>query len=141
MYLLAFHAYLRIGEFAVTTGAQSNSVLQLNQLPVTNTDCTVVFHSYKHYQGPPVSLVISAHSGSPFCPVQAMKSYLAVKQNSPGPLFMFPRGTPVSKSFFGDQLRKSLVWAGLSSSSYKGHSFHIGAATTAAMHGITDEEI
>lgn len=141
MYLLAFHAFLRIGEIAVTKASQSNSVLQLNQLSVNTEECTVVFHSYKHYQGPPVSLVISAHAGSPFCPVQAIKSYLAVRRNSPGPLFIFPGGTPVSKSFFGDQLKKSLAWAGLSNSSYKGHSFRIGAATTAAMQGVADEEI
>ena len=53
MYLLAFHAFLKIGEIAVTSAAQPNSVLQLNQLAITTEECTVVFHSYKHYQGPP----------------------------------------------------------------------------------------
>ena len=141
MYLLAFHAFLRIGEIAVTTGTQASKVLQLNQFSITNTDCTVVFHTFKHYQGPPVTLFISALASSPFCPVQAMKTYLAVRTKSPGPLFMFPGGIPVSKSFFGDQLKKSLAWAGLSKSSYKGHSFRIGAATVAAMQGISEEEI
>ena len=47
----------------------------------------------------------------------------------------FAGGTPVTKPFFVAQLNKSLAWAGLSSSSYKGHSFRIGAATTAAIQG------
>lgn len=141
MYLLAFHAFLRIGEIAVTSAAQSIRVLQMSQLSITKEQCTIVFQSYKHYQGPPVSLVISAHTDSPFCPVKAMRTYLAVRKNSPGPLFIFPGGTPVTKSFFGDQLKKSLAWAGLSTLSYKGHSFRIGAATTAAMQGVSDEEI
>ncbi|KAK2184445.1 hypothetical protein NP493_265g00002 [Ridgeia piscesae] len=131
MYLLAFHAFLRIGEIAVTSTAQSSCVLQLNQISLSSDKCTVVFHSYEHYQGPPVS----------FCPIKAIRAYLAVRRNAPGPLFIFPGGTPVAKPFFGDQLKKSLAWAGLSSECYKGHSFRIGAATTAAMQGISDEEI
>lgn len=141
MYLLAFHAFLRIGEIAVTSATQSTRVLQFNQLSLTADKCTIVFHSYKLYQGPPVSLVISAHTDSSFCPVKAIRSYLAVRQNSPGPLFVFPGGTPVAKAFFGEQLKKSLAWAGLPSLCYKGHSFRIGAATTASMQGISDAEI
>ena len=141
MYLLAFHAFLRIGEIAVTSTAQSSCVLQLNQISLSSDKCTVVFHSYKHYQGPPVYLVIPAHADSSFCPIKAVRAYLAVRRNAPGPLFIFPGGAPVTKTFFGDQLKKSLAWAGLSSECYKGHSFRIGAATTAAMQGISDEEI
>jgi len=67
--------------------------------------------------------------------------YVAVRGNSPGPLFMFPGGAPVSKSFFSVQLKNALTWAGLPHESYKGHSFRIGAATTAAMRGMSDEDI
>jgi len=141
MYLLAFHAFLRIGEIAVTSTAKSNNVLQVSQLAITSSGCTVVFYAYKHYQGPPVTLAIPAHTDPLFCPVKAMRMYLALRGNSPGPLFVFPGGTPVSKSFFGEQLKKSLSWAGLPTTCYKGHSFRIGAATTAAMQGVSDEEI
>ena len=95
----------------------------------------------KHYRGPPVSLAVPAHAGSPFCPVKAMESYLAVHGNSSGPLVIFAGGILVTKSFFFAQLNKSLAWAGLSSSSYKGHSFHIGAATTAAIQRVSEDEI
>ena len=134
MYFLAFHAFLRIGEIAVTRGTQASKVLQLNQFSITNTDCT---HLNIISPPPPVTLFISA--SSPFCPEQAVKTYLAVRTKSPGPLLMFPGSIPVSKSFFGDQLKKSLAWAGLSKSSYKGHSFCIGAAAVAAMQGISEE--
>ena len=141
MYLLAFHAFLRIGEIAAATPAQSSTVLQFSQIAVTSSDCSVVFHTYKHYSGPPVTLSVPAHADSALCPVKAMRLYIAVRGNSPGPLFMFPGGAPVSKSFFSVQLKKSLTWAGLPHGSYKGHSFRIGAATTAAMRGMSDEEI
>ena len=120
MYLLAFHAFLRIGEIAVTSTAKSSNVLQVSQLAITSSGCTVVFYAYKHYQGPPVTLAIPAHTDPLCCPVKAMRMYLALRGNSPGPLFVFPGGTPVSKSFFGGQLKKSLSWAGLPTTCYKG---------------------
>ena len=141
MYLLAFHAFLRIGELAVASTAHCDTVLQVSQLELTSHDFTVVFYSYKHYHGPPVTLAISAHPNSAFCPVMTMRSYLTLRGKSQGPLFIFPGGAPVTKSFFNSQLRKSLAWAGLPTLSYKGHSFSIGAATTAAMQGVSDEEI
>ncbi|KAK2181773.1 hypothetical protein NP493_382g01009 [Ridgeia piscesae] len=70
-----------------------------------------------------------------------MRSYLALRGKSPRSLFVFPGGTPVTKSFFSSQLRKSLAWAGMSTLCYKGHSFRIGAATTAGMQGVSEKEI
>ena len=112
MYLLAFHAFLRIGEIAGASTAHCDTVLQVSQLELTSHDCTVVFHSYKHYHGPPVTLAISAHPNSAFCPVLTMRSYLTLRGKSQGPLFIFPGGAPVTKSFFSSQLRKSLAWGG-----------------------------
>ena len=113
----------------------------MSQLELTSSDCYVVVHAYKHYQSPSVSLAISAPPDFPFCPVLAMRCYLALRGQSPGPLFVFPGGTPVIKCFFSSQLRKYLAWAGLSTLCYKGSSFRIGAATTAAMQGVSEEEI
>ena len=73
--------------------------------------------------------------------VSSLSAYLALRGVSPGPLFIFPGGAPVTKSFFATQWKKSLTWAGLSPSCYKGHRFRIGAATAAAMQGVSDEEI
>ena len=140
-YLLAFHAFLRIGEIVVSSLDKAHSVLQLDQVTVSSKECVAIFHSYKHYQGPPVSLVISNIKGSLFCPVQHMKSYLLLRGASSGPLYCFPNGSPISRSFFNQHLHKSLIWAGLSTSLYKGHSFRIGAATTAAIMGVSGDDI
>ena len=43
MYLLAFHAFLRIGEMVVSSTARPCSVLQMSQLAVTANEVTVVF--------------------------------------------------------------------------------------------------
>ena len=99
MYLLAFHAFLRIGEIAAVTPARASAVLQFFQMALTSSACSVVFHTYKHYSGPPVTLFVPAHADAALCPVKAMRLYVAVRGNSAGPLFMFPGGAPVSKSF------------------------------------------
>ena len=69
MYLLAFHGFLRIGEIVVSSARNSSVVLQVNQVTVNQTECVIVFHSYKHYQGHPVSLVISPGADVDFCPL------------------------------------------------------------------------
>ena len=141
MFLFAFHAFLRIGEIVVTSANQQNTVLQVHQVTINLTECVVVFYTYKHYQGPPVSLVISANESSEFCPVRYMRLYLSLRGSAPGPLFILPGGSPVTRSFFSEHLNKSLNWAGLSTTIYKGHSFRIGRATSAAMMGVSDEDI
>ena len=56
-----------------------------------------------------------------------------LRGSAPGPLFNLPGGSPASRSFFGEHLNKSLTWARLSTTIYKGQSFKIMGATTAAM--------
>ena len=85
--------------------------------------------------------MIYASDGSNFCPVKHIKHCLVLRGTSPGPLFIFPGGAPVTRSFCNRHLSKSLLWAGLPTSIYKGHSFRIGAATTAATMGVSDEQI
>ena len=141
MYLLAFHAFLRIGEMVAGSAKKSHTVLQVDQVTVNQSECVVVFRSYKHYHGHPVSLLISPSENADFCPVTHMRAYLTLRGPAPGPLFVFPGGSPVTRSFFTENLNRSLIWAGFSPKTYKGHSFRIGAATTAAMRGLPEEEI
>ena len=94
------------------TPAQAGAVLQCSQMALTSSDCSVVFHIYKHYSGPPVTLSVPAHADAAFCPVKAMILYVAVRGNFPGPLFMFPGEAPVSRSFFSVQLKKIIDLGG-----------------------------
>ena len=75
MYLLAFHGFLRIGEIVVSSVRKSYVVLQVDQVTVNQSECVIVFHSYKHYQGHPVSLVISPSADADFCSVKYMQRY------------------------------------------------------------------
>ena len=74
-------------------------------------------------------------------PIIAMLSYLKVRGSHPGPLFCWQSGSPLSKSHFVDKVRSALTTANLPADNFAGHSFRIGAATTAASAGICDSSI
>ena len=75
------------------------------------------------------------------CPVAAVLNYLSLRPPSPGPLFLFQDGTPLTRAALVAHLRTALAQAGIDSSKYSGHSFHIGAATAAAQAGYSDSFI
>ena len=77
-------------------------------------------------------------TGMSICPVAAVLAYIAVRGKEPGPLFVWESGKFLTRAAFVDSLRDALSTAGLASSDHAGHSFRLGAATTAAQNGIQD---
>ena len=57
---------------------------------------------------------------------------------SKGPLFLFEDGNPLTRERFVARVQEVLQQIGIDQSKYSGHSFRIGAATTAARTGIQD---
>ena len=80
-------------------------------------------------------------TGSDICPVAALLSYLACRGSRPGPLFIFSDGRLLTRKRFMELVRAALASAGIDQRNYCGHSFRIGAATTAAAKGIEDSVI
>ena len=80
-------------------------------------------------------------TGDVLCPIAALEAYLSVRGSSSGSLFQWESGVPLSKSNFVRHVRAALEQAGLPAKDYAGHSFRIGAATTAAVAGIEDSAI
>ena len=76
--------------------------------------------------------------GHSLCPVTAIIDDIAIRDSGPGLFFQFPA---VTKAWFVDQLCATLSGMGLPQHLYAGHSFRIGAATTAAMAGVEDAMI
>lgn len=143
MCCLAFYAFLRVGEMAVTNN--NTSILSIDNIAkLLNADNHVVslkvtFLTYKHsYNQPPFSLVIGRQSL--FCPVQFLLDYLSCRGNSPGPLFILG-GLPVPRRYFCGLLAMAIKRCGLNPARYKGHSFRIGAASHAAERGMSDAQI
>ena len=79
-------------------------------------------------------------TGTAICPVSAL-SYLAIRSPNPGPLFIFQDGTPLSRRQLVAHLRIALAGIGVDVTNYSGHSFRIGAASTAARAGFSDSFI
>ena len=143
MFLLAFHALLRVGEFTTTSTSGQQHTLQHKDVQLVSREETfsllVTMHSFKHSRQP-TSLDIAPQRG-PLCPVTAYQNYMLVRGKQQGPLFMFPNHAPVTRNFFINQLNSALRWAKLDPRYYKGHGFRLGAATTAAANGMSEPQI
>lgn len=70
-----------------------------------------------------------------------MVAYIKLRQDSPGAFFCDANHTPVRKAWFTQQIRIALQTLGLPQDDYAGHSFRIGAATSAALAGVEDSTI
>ena len=84
-----------------------------------------------------VTVYIGATNGL-LCPVAAVLSYMVDRGNTPGLLFKWADGRYLTREKFVVHVRLALSAAGLMATNYAGHSFLIGAATTAARCGIQD---
>ena len=96
-------------------------------------------HAKLQQMNRPVVLEIMSQSIN--CPVKLVCNYMHIRGSAMGPFFVFPDKSPMSRSYFATQLSECLSHAGYDTSLYKCHSFHIGAATTAATRGFTDVQI
>ena len=129
-YAWVFFGFLRAGKFVV----KSQSTFNPKQR-ITPQDIAVDCHS-----NPTLIRVLinGAHiflsrTDTDLCPVVALLAYLAQRPNSgKGPVFVQKDGSPLTKPMLVDMLHSALRCAGIDPTYYKGHSFRIGAATTAA---------
>ena len=80
-------------------------------------------------------------AGGPLCPVAAILNYMVARGNSPGPLFTWEDGRYLTRDRFVAGVRTALSNAGYTAGDYAGHSFRIGAATTASQRGVQDSLI
>ena len=76
----------------------------------------------------------------PVCPTRALGNFLALRGSSKASLFTFTDGRPLTRQQLSSTVQSILHSAGYTGS-YSGHSFCIGAATTAAARGVPDHLI
>ena len=80
-------------------------------------------------------------SGGTLCPVSAVLNYMVARGSSPGPLFTWDDGRYLTRESFVARVRSALSAAGYRGKDYAGHSFRIGATTTASRCGVQDSLI
>ena len=146
--LTAFNAFLRIGEIILRSKTDDPlTVLQYDDVTFLKSksglsSCNLSLRSWKgRYSGPPVKILMHSGSNPLLCPVSALVKFFKIRGFAAGVLFCQADASPCVRSFFTYTLRQLLNSAGYDVNRYKGHSFRIGAATSAAQRGISDHEI
>ena len=85
--------------------------------------------------------VVLGATGAELCPVAALLDYLSARGPRAGPLFVLEDGQPLRHSLFVDHVQEALEATGLSGTHFKGHSFRIGAATSASAAEVPESTI
>ena len=143
---VAYFGFLRCGEFTTINNIfdpQTNICLGDVTMHI-NEACLVL----KASKTDPFRLGVSVSYfkvNCSFCPIEALRNFLGLRirfANSPyTPLFLFENYSHLTRLTFLDLLHRTCKIAGLNSNQFKGHSFRIGAATSAASKGIQDHMI
>ena len=132
------------GEFTLTSATAFNPTCHLSIQDVaidSHSNPTLVqlhLKQSKTDQFRQGAFIYLSRTGTDLCPVSALLAYLAIRGDVPGPLFIHQDRSPLTKHKLILMLRSTLQEAGIDATYYSGHSFRIGAATTAAACGISE---
>ncbi len=144
---LGFFCFLRAGEMTVPDHGRYDPAVHLSKGDVAVDDPeapTMLRVHIKQSKTDPFRQGIHLFVGSTsseLCPVAAVLNYLIVRGSGDGPLFLFRDGRYLTRQRLVVAVRQALERAGIDQSKYCGHSFRIGAATTAASRGVEDAVI
>ena len=142
-----FFGFLCSGE--LTTPSQDSydpqSTLLLSDIALdTHNNPTTLAVTLKQSKTDPFRLGVTlfmGRTGDIVCPVKALTSFLAVRPKGHGPLFTYQDGSYLTRARLVAALKEALSQLGVDHTRFNGHSFRIGAATTAAQKGIDDSTI
>ena len=141
---LGFFGFLRAGEFTINSPFDPTVHLTVNDIQADSLVNPCSFRIYiKCSKTDPFRQGCYVFIGSgkqDLCPVRALVHYLHLRGSTPGPLFLLSDGTPLSRLWLASSVRSILSSADVPGQ-FTGHSFRIGAATSAAAHGIPDHLI
>ena len=143
----AFFGFFRLGELLLSSPKGFKPTLDLAWGDVAINDRTNPTMVQIHLKRSKVDQfgtganIVLGRTGEDLCPVSAILNYIAVRGTEPGPFFVDGKRRPIVKSHFVEEIRSILSAAGLRAQDYSGHSFRIGAATSAAQAGIEDSMI
>ncbi len=143
----AFFGFFRLGELLPTSPSSFDARTDLawGDVAVDDRDSPTMVQVHLKTSkvdqfGQGVDVVLG-RTGVELCPVQALTDYLRVRGSSSGPFFLAGRNRTLTKAVFVHWFRAILREVGVQGSQFAGHSFRIGAATTAAVAGIEDSMI
>ncbi|MEW8548786.1 MAG: hypothetical protein AB2693_35245 [Candidatus Thiodiazotropha sp.] len=148
----AFFGFLRCAEFTVTSDKEFDPQfnLCLGDLTFLDTHAELLLKASKtdpFRQGIIIQL-FKNNTTQKLCPFTALQTYLVrrnnkfvQRQNLTEPLFLTEDGFPVTRSFFMLHVKQIISRLGLDTTKYSGHSFRIGAASSACSARLEDHLI
>ncbi|XP_065058040.1 uncharacterized protein LOC135685877 [Rhopilema esculentum] len=138
----AFFGFLRAAEFTVPSNHFSEGLhlsldkISVDKMPVPSVVSIALSRSKTDQFGKGCSILL-ARSDSVLCPVTAFMTYIRLRGERSGPLFLFSNGAFLTKNRLNSWLQKSLLSAGWNGR-FTLHSFRVGAASTAASLGFPE---
>ena len=142
-FTLAFYGFFRVSELL---GQKSN--IQGGRPPLEHQDIKLYASHMKvwlrmsktdqHGQG---ATVLIQKEVSEFCPLSVMGNYLRERGSAQGPLLVHKNGKPLTIYQFQGVLSKAVRFLKWDPKGFVPHSFRIGAATTAAINKMSEDEI
>ena len=147
MFLLAFFGFLRCSEFAPTSSRFDPSRHpRLSDITIYNSDSLIYTLRISKTDQLGISFPIYIFRLntylSPFEPIARYTSSRYTANASPSqPLFITETGHMATRFWFQKHFRNILRMASIPPTQYSCHSFRIGAATSAARLGISDQTI
>ena len=144
---LCYFGFLRSGEITVPSENTYDKSVHLNMADVavdSITSPSLVRVTIKESKTDQFRRGVDIYVGktsNQICPVGALMAYIASRGSEDGPFFRFEDGRLLTKDRFVSEVRKTLSAAGINAKVYSGHSFRIGAATTAGRKGLSAEKI
>ena len=138
VYCTTFFGFFRLGELLQSSQAQFIPIFHISwgDMAVDNARDPKMLKCHLRQSktdqcGRGVDIVIGS-TGCELCPVATVLSYLAARGSQQGPFLLKSTNCPLLKQEFIAEIRGLLRTLGLPIDHYAWHSFHIGAATSAA---------
>ena len=143
---LAFFGFLRCGEFTVLSSQDYDKCIRIQDIWFNSDHSGFILH-LRNSKTDPFHKGVDIHifANKYLCPVSTMRKFIQIRtrhgSDVTSPLFMEYNNTVLTRSAFISYLRHMLTRLGKDDSAYCGHSFRIGAATSAAAAGVEDHLI
>ena len=144
---MCFFGFLRCGEVVIPSDTTFDAEAHLAYGDVRVNDVAspqFLEVCLKASKTDPFQLGVSVYLGrtnKSLCPVAAILDYMVVRGSAAGPFFRFEDSKGLTRPRFVEAVHRALVMTGVDAQQYSGHSFQIGAVTTAAAKGVPDSLI
>ncbi|KAK3093708.1 hypothetical protein FSP39_019097 [Pinctada imbricata] len=140
-YCLAFFSLLRVGEITLSNAQTSYDPLRLENIVLEPSHLIInILRSKTDQAGKGTRLQVNRNSDNQ--PLfSCLHAYIEIRPQCAGQFLCHVDSTPLTYSQFQKVLKKALAFIKIDTSTFKSHSFRIGAATQLFLTGATEAEI